>query len=158
MTSPLDELIRRLDRLERRVGSIETGFEAPGAWTTYTPTYFGRTTAGVTTYAADGQVGQYCRIGKTCLVSGWVSWTNATGTGDGIVSLPFTSPNRTSYQSTISVALVSITFTANASVSGVIGVAMSVFALYPSSTGVAASFVPVDTAGSIAFAGLYEIA
>ena len=54
----------------------------------YTPTYLGLTSAGVTTYIT--QEGFYVRVGA--VVHTWVNlnWSAASGTGDAIISLPFT--------------------------------------------------------------------
>lgn len=53
----------------------------------YTPTYLGGTTPGTTTYTT--QEGIYVRVGA--IVHAWavVGWSNATGTGDAQISLPF---------------------------------------------------------------------
>lgn len=56
--------------------------------TSYTPTYTGASTAGVTTYTT--QTGSYVRLGSLVLVWGNVAWTNATGTGNAQISLPLT--------------------------------------------------------------------
>ena len=56
---------------------------------TFTPTAYGQTTAGVTTYTT--QTGKYTRIGRqvTCIIT--VAWSAATGTGVlRIGGLPFT--------------------------------------------------------------------
>ena len=55
---------------------------------TYTPTIVGGTIAGVGTYSS--QQGSWVKIGKMVLVTVNVSWTAHTGTGDQIVTLPFT--------------------------------------------------------------------
>ncbi len=47
--------------------------------TAFTPTLYGLGTAGVTTYAA--QSGEYMKIGKLTIVTGYLVWTAATGTG-----------------------------------------------------------------------------
>src|SRR5262245_48178750 len=54
---------------------------------TWTVTYVGGTTAGVTTYSL--QDGKYIRIGSLVIFTGAVVWTAATGTGDARISLPF---------------------------------------------------------------------
>jgi hypothetical protein len=56
--------------------------------TSWTPTYYGLATAGVTTYTS--QVGRYVRVGPFVVVWGFVVWTAATGTGQAALSLPFT--------------------------------------------------------------------
>lgn len=57
---------------------------------TWTPTYLGLSTAGVTTYTT--QQGNYRKIGTSGLVVAQfeVTWTAASGTGAAIISLPFT--------------------------------------------------------------------
>jgi hypothetical protein len=57
---------------------------------TFTPTAYGGTSAGTTTYA--NQTGYYTKIGRQVTIVMFVSWTAMTGTGDlRIGSLPFTS-------------------------------------------------------------------
>jgi len=75
-------------RTERRIGQTEV-IERPGVASTYTPTYLGLTTAGTTTYSL--QSGNWVRLGPIVIASGIVIWTAATGTGNAIISLPFTS-------------------------------------------------------------------
>lgn len=61
-------------------------------WTSFTPTLFGGTVAGVTTYTA--QVGQYTRIGNLVIVHFFIQITAMTGTGDlTLGGLPFTVNN-----------------------------------------------------------------
>lgn len=63
---------------------------------TFTPTYFGSTTAGATTYST--QVGVYTRVGNMVFIAGVVGWTGATGTGSGrIGGMPFTANGATYY-------------------------------------------------------------
>ena len=58
---------------------------------TWTPTYYGSTSAGTTTYT--GQKGLYVKIGKTVYIECDLSWSAKTGTGDGYIGgLPF-NPN-----------------------------------------------------------------
>lgn len=54
----------------------------------FTPTYFGRTTAGSTTYST--QSGSYTRVGPVVFFIARVTWTAATGTGQAAIGgLPF---------------------------------------------------------------------
>src|SRR5947207_5568197 len=76
----IEDIQRRLDQLE----ATSTIYYAKG---TYLPTYLGTTTPGVTTYTT--QEGYYTRIGNLVFVNGLVVWTAATGTGSGLISLPF---------------------------------------------------------------------
>lgn len=56
---------------------------------TWTPTYFGASTAGTTTYT--GQKGLYVKIGRTVYCECDLAWSARTGTGDGLIGgLPFT--------------------------------------------------------------------
>ena len=58
---------------------------------TWTPTYYGSTIAGTTTYT--GQKGLYVKIGKTVYIECDLAWSAKTGTGDGYIGgLPF-NPN-----------------------------------------------------------------
>lgn len=52
----------------------------------YTPTYVGGTTAGVTTYTT--QQGAYVRIGPLVVAFINLAWSAATGTGEARISLP----------------------------------------------------------------------
>jgi hypothetical protein len=58
---------------------------------TWTPTYYGSTIAGTTTYT--GRNGLYVKIGKTVYIECDLAWSAKTGTGDGYIGgLPF-NPN-----------------------------------------------------------------
>jgi hypothetical protein len=60
---------------------------------TWTPTAFGQTTAGTTTYGAS-RSGSYVKVGKLVTVTFVVQWTASTGSGDTrIGGLPFVSSN-----------------------------------------------------------------
>ena len=66
---------------------------------TFTPTAFGNSTAGTTTYAS--QTGSYTKVGDTVHVNIYISWSAMTGTGDlRIGGLPFTSSSASNYFST----------------------------------------------------------
>lgn len=56
----------------------------PGAWTAFTPTVIGETTAGTTTYSL--QSGRYIRIGNTVTAQFSISVSGATGTGNILIS------------------------------------------------------------------------
>jgi len=59
---------------------------------TFTPSYEGLSSAGTTTYTY--QQGYYTKVGNIVTVIINLGWTNATGTGQGVVSgLPFQSTN-----------------------------------------------------------------
>ena len=55
---------------------------------TWTPTYYGSSTAGTTTYTS--QAGTYVKIGNSVYCECLLTWTAKTGTGDGLVGgFPF---------------------------------------------------------------------
>ena len=78
---------------QRQIQELQDGHErlrkadVPGVAMTYTPTYTGLSTAGVTTYTT--QIGYFMQIGKMVIVSVFLNWSAATGTGIALVSLPF---------------------------------------------------------------------
>lgn len=84
--SEQNDMLRMLYDNERRLKQTEVK-EQPGITGIYTPTYLGLTTPGVTTYTT--QVGRYMRIGQLVIVSVFLNWSAATGTGIAIISLPF---------------------------------------------------------------------
>jgi hypothetical protein len=55
---------------------------------TWTPTAVGGTSAGTTTYA--GQAGNYTKVGNMVTANGYLSVSGMTGTGNILISLPFT--------------------------------------------------------------------
>ena len=66
---------------------------------TFTPTAFGASTAGTTTYAS--QIGSYTKVGDMVSVDIYISWSAMTGTGNlEIGGLPFTSSSASSYFAT----------------------------------------------------------
>jgi hypothetical protein len=123
---------------------------------TWSPTMRGSTTAGTTTYSA--QEGWYTKIGNTVHVGGYVVWSAATGTGNlQIGNLPFTT--NATYYSHIAIGTSNITVTASNYVSLMETVLNDTrFNLYqtPTGGGVLAA-VPIDTAGSVFFGGVYNI-
>lgn len=65
---------------------------------TFTPTWYGATTEGTTTYATNGQKGEYTKIGRLIFFSIFINITNSTGTGGvRIGGLPFNAWNNTTY-------------------------------------------------------------
>lgn len=61
---------------------------------TWTPTLYGSTSAGSTTYASQGQYGYYTKIGNLVYCQGYIAITAATGTGYAIIGgFPFTCKN-----------------------------------------------------------------
>lgn len=79
----------RFKNIDRRIGNLEKIQLPATSSAAYTPIYYGSTSAGTTTYAR--QLGYYIKTGIKVEVWIDLSWTNATGTGDARISLPFTS-------------------------------------------------------------------
>lgn len=75
-----------------------------GSWT---PIIAGSTAAGVGTYTV--QAGTYTRVGNLVFLSGTVTWTAHTGTGNMLIrTLPFTSRNVANYHYDVTVNLSNI--------------------------------------------------
>lgn len=81
--------------------TLQTPYYEEGTWT---PTLFGATTAGTTTYAS--QVGTYYRIGGVVVIQGYIEWTARTGTGSArIGGLPFLNKTGNVYRAIAGTAL-----------------------------------------------------
>lgn len=152
----LEGVLRRLGLLERRVGLVEV-IERIGYTpsTAYTPTYLGGTTPGVTTYAANGQVGRYTRIGGLVFFRGRTEWTAATGTGNAQISLPFTTLNITNLGGAISIDTNNVTF-ANGTPQGLLQANATFFLMRSPITNAGSAIVQIEAAGIVNFEGFFE--
>ena len=110
-------LIERIVKLEKAVAKLLARTFISYAKSTYTPTYLGLTTPGVTTYTT--QAGFYTQIGRVVFFCGRVVWTAMTGTGTASVSIPLTSDATTNMRYFIGVYPTNVTF-ANGSIAGTI--------------------------------------
>ena len=119
---------------------------------TYTPTYLGATTAGTTTYTT--QDGFWRKIFNIVFFNGRVVWTNATGTGTAIISLPFTSESTSGKRYSLTINPTNVTF-ANGYVSANIANGASFFSMISPATNAAGTAVTVETAGDIIFTGWF---
>jgi hypothetical protein len=125
---------------------------APFVSGTFTPTYYGSTTAGVTTYTF--QRGTYRTDGSVFWFSARMIWTGATGTGNAVVGgLPISS--RVATESTFSVMPLNHTFTGSGMVGYMYASANAIQFISPISGGTAN--VAIDTAGEILISGFYFI-
>ncbi len=125
---------------------------------TFTPTIVGTSTAGTATYAANGQVGRYTKIGNRVFFDLYLSWTAHTGTGNlEINGLPFTVQNTTNMNRNYSAIFSGVALTA-----GSIGAAFSspnttTIALRQMPTGGGSvATVPMDTTAQISISGCFE--
>lgn len=76
------DVVRKLEDMERRLRRVET-LESGGGGT-FTPTYFGSSVAGSTTYAGV-RYGYYIVSGGVCHIWLRVGWSATTATGVGLV-------------------------------------------------------------------------
>lgn len=139
---------KRLNRTETRETPFAVGFSQFYDTGTWTPTYFGGTTTGVTTYSL--QVGGWVRVGKLVVVTGVVVWTAVTGTGQGNYSLPFTSENVTNQFFSGSVRVDSVTFANNAP-QVVLSPNTAFFFLVTPITNAASPALAIEAAGNVVF-------
>lgn len=125
---------------------------------TFSPTYFGQTTAGVTTYAV--QVGRYERLGTRVDFTLYVNWTNATGTGNALVgNLPFTSENVANQFVAPNSWYSAITFAAGTGVRLLFRPNTTQIELWTQpASNVAAAQLGIEVAGEIAISGTYYLA
>ena len=121
---------------------------------TYTPTYQGGTTAGVTTYTT--QQGAWTRVGNTVIVTGTVVWATATGTGDAQIVLPFTAANVANQNFAISIRTTAVTF-ASGTPQGQIAANTNYFTMQSPLTNAASTAVAVEAAGNVIFTAIYFI-
>jgi hypothetical protein len=119
---------------------------------TFTPTYYGSTTAGTTTYTF--QRGTYRTEGDILFFSARISWTGATGTGSAVVGgLPIVS--RATNDSSFVVLALNHTFTGSGMIGYMYG-SVNVFQFVSPISGGTAN-VAIDTAGEILISGFYFI-
>lgn len=128
---------------------VETG--------TFTPTYFGSATAGVTTYTI--QVGAYTRIGDRVDFAMHVAWTAVTGTGNATMGgLPFTSRSTSNLYTALSIWWYAITYAAGNGVTAYLGSNTTEFTLWTApASNAAAAALAIEAAGEIIIAGTYFI-
>lgn len=119
----------------------------------FTPTYFGLSTAGSTTYTT--QTGSYIRLGNIVFFRAQVTWTAASGTGQAAIgNLPFTSVD----------AFMNVAYYDNVTVGNhkqlvaFVPFSQTHAALYACDpAGGAAASVVVEAAGEIRLSGFYFI-
>ena len=147
-----DQLAIELAALRRRIEQLESRAVTASARGTYTPTYLGGTTPGVTTYAY--QVGSWQRVGAWIQVVAALSWTAATGTGQALISLPFPSANITNLTQSLTIYTIGVTFAASG-VQVAISPNTSVCVLNSPTSNGGSSLIQVEAAGTIFVSGSY---
>jgi len=107
---------------------------------TFSPTVFGSSTAGTTTFSL--RDGNYTKIGNVVTITLNVGWTNATGTGQlAIGGLPFTSIN----YSAVSVYNNGLAFTASNQVTAIVETGKTYIYINQFTNAGVVSSIPVDT-------------
>jgi hypothetical protein len=107
---------------------------------TFSPTVFGVSTAGTTTFSL--RDGNYTKIGNVVTITLNVGWTNATGTGQlAIGGLPFTSIN----YSAVSVYNNGLAFTASNQVTAIVESGTTYISMNQFTNAGVVSSIPVDT-------------
>ena len=147
----------RVDHLERMVADLlahdQTRYES-GTWT---PTYYGASTAGTTTYNASFRYGYYTRVGRAVLFSCIVAWSAATGTGQVRVGgLPFTVSSTAGMYFAPAVRADGITFTGTG-LQAVIVPATTFMQIESPNSNAAPTAVAVESAGSFIISGMYFV-
>lgn len=139
------EIWRAIRELERELDQIRALSRLHYSKSTWTPTYFGSATAGVTTYTT--QTGVYTRLGRVAVLHFELQWTNATGTGSvRIGGLPFTPATGMRYA--YGVYNESVTF-ANGSVQGLLEGGGTAARLFSPATNAAGTELAIEVAGII---------
>lgn len=145
----ITEILARLDQLEA-LSSLNYNKG------TYTPTYLGSATPGVTTYSGTPQ-GSWVRIGKVVIVTGTIVWTSATGTGNAQISLPFTAVNVADQNFAVALRTASVTF-ANGTPQGQIAANQAFFTMQSPLSNNASATVQMEAAGNVIFTAVYFVA
>lgn len=138
----------------QQTGNSFTQYLDQGSWT---PVITGSTVAGVGTYTT--QTGFYTRIGNLVFLSGTVTWTAHTGTGNmTITGLPFTSRNVAGYHYDLIAILSSIVLPAGVvEINAEIGANTTTVVLEATRNNNTNLPVGMDTSGTADLTGFYLI-
>ena len=121
---------------------------------TWTPTYYGATTAGTTAHSV--QQGTYVRIGPVVMFTAFVVWSSATGTGEARISLPFTAAPTANQLYAVSVRTYDVTFGGAAPQAFILNSDNQIIFEYPR-TNTSSARLAVESAGQILVTGMYFI-
>ena len=126
---------------------------------TFTPDVYGTSTRGAATYAANGQVGLYTRIGNVVYITVWLSWTAHTGTGSlRVDGLPFTSKSTTSSFAFLACYNDGLSLAANSYMMAYISPGTQILVPQQVVTGGGSSgSIGMDTAATMGFTGMYFV-
>lgn len=150
-TQDLSDIWRAIRAIESTLSDLKTPDVLYRDSGTYTPTYIGGTTAGVTTYTA--QLGAWRQFADELSVIGQVAWSAATGTGEARISLPFAPSG---YNAPGSLWISNVTF-ANSTPLILASAGNTYFTLDSPLTNNANTRVNVEAAGNIVFVLTYLV-
>ena len=124
---------------------------------TWTPVIAGSTVAGAGTYTL--QDGNYTRIGNLVFISGTVTWTAHTGTGNMLLTgLPFTSRNVANYHYDVIAILTSISLPAGViEINAEIGANTTQIILEATRNNNTNTPVSMDASGTVDITGFYVV-
>lgn len=148
----IQQLIRDL-KANGLWGALAQEFYGEG---TYTPEYYGGTTAGAATWSANYPTGWWVRVGALVHVWGSLAWTAHSGTGEGRISLPFVHVNPGPLRDIPVLLRISSTGITNTVPQGLCRAGQSYWRLESVTGSGAAAVQNVLSAGNIAFALSYQ--
>jgi hypothetical protein len=119
---------------------------------TYTPTYGGLTTNGVTTYTT--QQGNYVKIGPVVIVQFEMTWSAATGTGSAYISLPFTAAATMEFP--MAIYTTNVTFAAGTPY-GLVNTGLNYMVMGTPTTNAATATIAVEAAGTVYGTAIYFV-
>ena len=147
----LIERIRKLEQAVRKLMARSFISYSKGSWT---PTYTGSTSPGVTTYTT--QVGFYVQVGAIAIATGTIVWTAVTGTGNVRINLPLTPANVTNLN--YSGALYSNAMTwANTGIQIFVAPNVALLRLFSPASNAGSTELAIEAAGEIRFTTVYFV-
>lgn len=146
-----DDLYRRVAALEAAMENIKS--HEHGQVGTYTPTYLGLTTPGVTTYTT--QQGNWRRYGDLVIAQFEITWTAATGTGVAIISLPFAAAAGLEFAMPIYIS--NVTFAAGTPL-GIVQTGQAYMLMGTPTSNAATAALAVEAAGTVFGTAIYFVA
>ena len=147
-----DQTIRIIRKLRVQSHRIAAAPRPRYLENTWTPTYTGSVTAGVTTYTT--QQGGWIRHGAVVTVTGTIVWTAATGTGNVRINLPFTPVNSANQNYGGGLYTNGVTW-ANTGIVWFIAPNVALLRLFSPASNAASTEVAIEAAGEVRFTCTY---
>lgn len=150
----MNELWKAMGEIRKELGQLRTLTRLiykKGSWT---PTYTGSATAGVTTYTV--QTGFYAQIGCVAIVAGTLIWTAATGTGNVRINLPLTPANVANLNYGGGLYSNGVTW-ANTGINWFIAPNVALLRLFSPASNAGSTEIAIEAAGEIRFTAVYFV-